>query len=499
MISKACYDMVKNIKITLIFILVLSFFLRVYNFKSFYVFSHDQDLASWIVKDIVENRHTRLVGQETSSQGVLIGSLFYFLQVPFYLLSSMNPLGAVFLPIILGVFATYSIFYVFSKISNPKIGLIGAFIYSASALIVFIDREVAPTMPVMLWTVWYLYSLFLTFKGEQLKGFILWAFLMGLVWHLNMALIILSPLILVALLFSKKKIEFKSFLLGLVVLFITSLPLMVFEIRHNFSQTKAIYASLTTEKDLEVETSRGFLKLDRVMQLVNKNSIGLFSKNNFVRPSTVFTLLMVVMFYFIKTKKINSFFGTVFILWMGLYVGFFTLNSLNPSEYYFNGMNIVFVFIASLGLSELGRTNYGNKLFYFLVVLFLLNNVSHIFNYNTDKKGYVEKIELIKHIKTDSLMHNYPCISVSYITSPGYELGYRYLFYIEDMHVNKPISKSPVYTIVYPHNLVDRIGSSFGSLGLIYPEYEKYNEKEVIESCKGQNSNLTDPMFGYTD
>lgn len=491
--------MTKNTKITLILILLLAFFLRVYNFKSFYVFSHDQDLASWIVKDIVQNGHLRLVGQETSSQGVLIGSLFYYLQVPFYLLGGMSPLGSIFLPIILGVFATYSIFFVFSKIINANVGLTGAFIYAVSALIVFIDREVAPTMPVMLWTVWYLYSLFLTYKGDQLKGFVLWAFLIGLVWHLNLALIILSPLIIIAFLFSKKKVNLKGLLIGALVLFATSSPLIVFELRHNFSQTKAIYASLTTEKDLEIKESKGLAKLDRVMQLVNKNSIGIFSKNNFVRPSVIFILLVVTMFYLIKTKKINYFFGTVFVSWIGLYIGFFTFNSLNPSEYYFNGMNIVFIFIASFGLSELKKTSYGNKVFYLLVTLFVITNVSHVLNHNTDKKGYMEKMDLIKHIKSDSLNHNYPCISVSYITSPGYELGYRYLFYIENMHVNKPISNSPVYTIVYPHNLVDKIDNSFGSLGLIYPEYAKYNEKDVLESCKGENSNLTDPMFGYTD
>ena len=66
------------------------------------------------------------------------------------------------------------------------------------------------------------------------------------------------------------------------------------------------------------------------------------------------------------------------------------------------------------------------------------------------------------------------------------------------MHVNRPISLSPVYTIVYPHSLVDRIDEGFGSLGLIYPEYGRYNEAEVEKTCQGENSNLTDPVFGYT-
>jgi len=488
-----------NTKIILALILVLSFLLRVYNFKSYYVFSHDQDLASWIIKDILVNGHLRLIGQETSSQGIFIGALYYYMQIPFYVLSNMNPLGSAFLSIILGVFATYSTYYVVSKITNSKAGLISAFIYSVSALIVFIDREVAPTMPVILWSVWYLYSLFLVYENKYLKGFVLWGFLIGLIWHLNLALMILSPLVVVAFLYSKRILNLKALLLGIIMLLITSSPFILFEFRHNFSQIKAVILSLTTEKGLVQGTSKGYPKLDRVMQLVNKNAIGIFSKSNFIRPSIVTLALLITFVYLVKSKKINKFWATIFVLWQGLYIAFFSLNALNPSEYYFNGMNIVWIFIIAMGVSEFDKTKNQRVILYILGGLFILTNVNFVLKHNTDKKGYVEKMDLVKHIKEDSNKHNYPCISISYITSPGYDLGYRYLFYILDMHVNKPISKSPVYTIVYPHSLVDRIDKSFGSLGLIYPEYERYNKKEVEESCAGANSNLTEPMFGYTE
>ena len=67
------------------------------------------------------------------------------------------------------------------------------------------------------------------------------------------------------------------------------------------------------------------------------------------------------------------------------------------------------------------------------------------------------------------------------------------------MHVNKPDSGAPVYTIVFP--LRDDIGvdKTYGALGLIYPEHTRYNRKDIEESCAGENSNLTDPMFGFTN
>ena len=235
------------------------------------------------------------------------------------------------------------------------------------------------------------------------------------------------------------------------------------------------------------------------MQLVEKNSFAVFSKKIFIHPRIVFIFLVGLLTFLIKNRKINIFWGTVYVLWLSVYIVFFSLNSLNVSEYYFNGMNIIWIFIVSTSLSLLLKTKNGKVIFCALIALFVMANINYIARYNSDKKGYVEKTELIKYIKEDSIKHNYPCISISYITNPGYNLGYRYLFWLENMHVNKPISMSPVYTIVFPHSLVDRIDKSFGSLGLIYPDYKRYNQKGVDESCKGENSNLTDPMFGYTE
>ena len=93
----------------------------------------------------------------------------------------------------------------------------------------------------------------------------------------------------------------------------------------------------------------------------------------------------------------------------------------------------------------------------------------------------------------------YPCVAVSYITKPGYNLGYRYLFVLENMHVNNPESLSPVYTIVFPlDDTLFPVHKTFGAIGLIYPDYSRYNKEDVQKSCSGENSNLTDPMFGFT-
>jgi 4-amino-4-deoxy-L-arabinose transferase-like glycosyltransferase len=198
------------------------------------MYGHDQDLAGWIIKDIVVNNHWRLIGQETSSQGLFIGPLYYYLEIPFYWLTHMDPKGALLLSFLLGGFAIYSFYYVFTKIFNKNVGLIASLIYSLSLVIVFTDREVAPTMPVMLWSVWFFYAIYRLLKGDQ-KQYILFGILLGLVWHLNLGLIVLTPLIILAQIFSRKKLDFKKIFLGLVPLVILVSPFIVFSVHFSIA------------------------------------------------------------------------------------------------------------------------------------------------------------------------------------------------------------------------------------------------------------------------
>ena len=97
------------------------------------------------------------------------------------------------------------------------------------------------------------------------------------------------------------------------------------------------------------------------------------------------------------------------------------------------------------------------------------------------------------------LEKGYPCLSISYITSPGYELGYRYFFYLENLHLNKISNKIPVYTIIFPlgEDSVQE-DKAIGAIGLIYPDYKRYPLETVKDNCSPENINVTGDMFGYT-
>src|SRR3972149_3870940 len=93
-------------------------------------------------------------------------------------------------------------YFVFYKLFSPKAALIGVFLYACSLPLVFIDRWIVPTQPTILWSVWYLYALFITLKGNK-KGLVLFGILAGLIWHIHVALLPLLFLIPVSMFFAK--------------------------------------------------------------------------------------------------------------------------------------------------------------------------------------------------------------------------------------------------------------------------------------------------------
>lgn len=483
-----------------IVILIAGLFFKTYKPLQLFMYSHDQDLAGWIIKDVIVNHHLRLIGQETSSPGVFVGPLFYYMQIPFYLLANMDPAGSIVLVTLLGLFTIFSFYYCFAKMFGKKVGIFAALFYTVSVYFIFTDREIVPTTPVHLWTVWWLYGTWLILKGKS-KAYVLLGFLAGILWNFNLALVIITPLVLLAQLFSKSKINLKYLFFGVVIFLVTMTPFIAFESRHSFMQTKAIVSSLTASKNSASVVGGKTLKLDRVIQLVYKNLSSIYwGPNSPINHIWTFCAILGAFIFLTIKKVISKQFFLILFLWQVLYIAFFTFNSIIVSEYYLNGMNVVWVAILALMTTYLWENRHGYLRWfaYLLLAVFAGVNIYAFFTWAVNKSGYIERKAIVAYIKTDAQEHSFPCISVSYITSPGNNLGYRYLFWLQNMHVDLPMGGAPVYSIVYPISLVDKVDKTFGALALIMPDYGKYTKEEIAKSCSGENQNVTGSMFGYT-
>jgi hypothetical protein len=217
-----------------------------------------------------------------------------------------------------------------------------------------------------------------------------------------------------------------------------------------------------------------------------------------VSYETTLLLLLAVAIYLIYKRVVKHKHVAIFLGWLALYVVFFSVYSKNLSEYYLNGTILLWIFILTIDVSYLLSRRKVRKYGYLILVFFAIVNSRQFFTLNVNKSGYLYRKAIVSEIKKDAKEMQYPCVSISYITKPGYDLGYRYFFWLADMHVNRPESWSPVYTIVFPLRRDIEVDRTFGHIGLIYPDYSIYTKEGIEKSCSGENSNLTDPMFGFT-
>ncbi|OGE38080.1 hypothetical protein A3F00_04760 [Candidatus Daviesbacteria bacterium RIFCSPHIGHO2_12_FULL_37_11] len=484
----------------LLLILIIALFFRTYAVVERFEYAHDADLFSWIVKDIVVNHHSRLIGQLTSANGIYIGSFFYYLLIPFFWLTHMDPIGSIVPITIIGMSTVFSYWWVFKKLFNPTIGFIAAFLYGTLLWTVQFDRHVYPSTLSNIWTIWFFYVVISISRGKYQVLPIL-GILIGLVWHIHIALAPTLLTIPVAAMLSLKVPNIKQLFLFFLTLVITSVPLIIFETRHNFIQTISLFNNFSVDHG----GGSGLPKLNLILIKLSSNIQNLIfypSTQNIVPPILILTGILLSGIFIVKKKLMHFKELIPLYVWITGVVLFFTFSSTIISEYYFANVEVVFIGILSMLTYLVFKSSNAGKYFILtLLSVILIKNFIFFITQDYYNKGYLERKGVVEFISKDSKEKGFSCIAVSYITTPGENVGFRYFFYLKNLHVNQPWSGSPVYSVVLPDELAAGDNEVlFGHIKVIPPNSNQIKSPEEIKrSCSGQNSNLTDPLFGYTE
>ncbi|MDD5415687.1 MAG: glycosyltransferase family 39 protein [Candidatus Daviesbacteria bacterium] len=497
MSSVISYFKKKPYLLVLIFILIIGLFFRTYKIVERFEFAHDGDLYSWIVKDIVVNHHFRLIGQLTSVPGIFIGGLFYYLLIPFFLVSKMDPIGVFGLGVLIGVLTILSYYFILTKLFNKTVGILAAFLHAVLLSTVGFDRWIVPTLPTKLWAIWYFYTLIMISRGNFSLLPIL-GILIGLIWHIHIALLPALLAIPAALFFARKLPNLKQTILFFTTLLITSSPLILFEVKHRFIQTQGLFINLSSTKEGEI----GLRKLMLVLEMISKNTENLFLSPQSIPSTLRLPFLFIILssvFLLIKYRQIKIREVLIIFIWLASIILFFSFSRTQISEYYFANLEVILLTIVSLIFALLIKSGKpGLGLTVFIFGLILVKNILFFVNSNPYQIGYLDRKAVTNFIEQDVKIQGYPCIGITYITRPGENVGFRYFFYLNKLHLVHPSIDVPVYNIVIPEELSKEVKYKFGHIGIIPPT--KIPPKETIQkSCQTPNTNLTDPMWGYVD
>lgn len=226
----------------LILILFFAFFLRAQeSISGNYLFLLDQGRDMMDVKSIVFDGKLTLRGPYTGLQGVFQGPLWYYLlAIPTFLLRG-DPIGTVWLMLILSMLVVVTSYHWIGKQFGVVTGLIAAF------LLAFSPQAIAASTyswnPHPLWILILLYIIFFyNATRGNFKHYLLALPVISLMFHFETALavFVLVATVLYIIIFKKSHVKSKYFLFGILLSGLLFLPQVLFDFRHDFIMTRSI-------------------------------------------------------------------------------------------------------------------------------------------------------------------------------------------------------------------------------------------------------------------
>lgn len=311
---KSIVDWIKNNKIEfvcLLLILAFATFFRFFKINQTFYFMGDAGRDAQAAYKIIFDHKFTLIGPKTSVGGFYLGPFYFYLITIPLLLFKMNPLGLGYMVSCFGVIATFLSFLVGRLLFDSKTGLVIALLYATSSIMVAYSRMAWNPSPVPLFTLLLIILVYLYQKTRNSLYMWLLGFIFGFGVQLHYNFICLAPPAVVYLLLTHAKFKklIRDFAGAGLLMAITHLPLVIFEIRHQFITSKAFLRFLQSG-DVGVgltEIANNFVRL--IKQTVE---LAIFSPRPMSFIFFIICLLAILTLPLVREKRREA--GLLFVL-----------------------------------------------------------------------------------------------------------------------------------------------------------------------------------------
>lgn len=430
----------------LIFIILLSAFLRFYRLPDIYIFNFDEEYQATYAWTLVKNFHPIWIGVSASFLDFYLGPYFTYFTALLLAIFNGNPIITAYFAAFLGTMTTATIFLIGWKFFNLTAGFVASLLYATLPLFVFYDQKYWNTMFTAIIVLLLFLTLYLIKKSAWFwVGF---SALFGAVLETHLEPI---PLFLIGFYQFFKGGYWKNPKLVIVCLFTFTLfywPLVVFDVNHNFSNVTSItrigkgFGESKIAFDPQVKFISLIDSMGRFWYLkpgnpnadeINFSCNPLTVKSEFknanlyterTQPSiilSILTLILIICYLLISLKskkpqlKLLATFLTAGILSFIVYPG-------ASSEYYTLSILYLFIFVPGILISRFNRTFRFPALIFVIVISILgintVINTSDEFSLRPKKVLISKVMEVVGNepfsIEGRGICHNYE--------------GWRYLF-----------------------------------------------------------------------
>ena len=464
-------------------IICIIIFLRTYKVADFFSFNFDEEYQASLAWEQVKNWHPIWIGVSASNINYYLGPGFVYLNALLFALSSGDPAILAWFSTILGIATTISIYYVVSKIFNKRIGFIAMTLYGGSAFLMLFDRRFWNPSPIPFITIWMIYSLIQGKKHPQ--WYIVSIALYAVSLHVHLSLVLFLPLILASILIDRKKIRLLHWLFGFIVYTVITIPLLIFDLVHNFDNLLAPIRYVFTPETGVFGSSIAYIQrhlivmfsaLGKLWFLRFQTNIQdehcLSSHCNIVQGKwylILLSILLIVTFIYFAWKRRTR---TNLILTFGILIYFciYIFYSGYAAEYFLLSMYVMCCIVFAFILSKLL-----NGILVPFLTIFLIANAGVIFTMNQDQYGLSNRKKLVKQI-TD-ILHNQPFSLETYGTDPRYYHpygGWRFLFKIYGHNTPVKSMADDSFGWIYP----DELNQEQPKMKVVVMDTIKYKSKD---------------------
>ena len=298
----------------IISILILASFLRLYNISGYMEFLGDQGRDVTIIKDFWKNGNLFFIGPQTSIGNMYLGPFFYYLIAPSLLLANFSPVGPAIFIALLNVFTVYLIYYIGNKWFDKKTGLISAFLFAISPVVIKYSNFIWNPNIMPLFSLLFVYFFFESFKTKKYHLFLYasLSFVMVMNSHyLGLALLPFTGIYWTYIFYNfikTKSTELKPFLkytfLALFIFILSLTPQFLFEIKHQGQNTKALLDFFTyRETTVNIKPYKAIPKLPDLFNQVNTRLLAGKSETLGIIITISFALLLLPLVFRHKRQK----------------------------------------------------------------------------------------------------------------------------------------------------------------------------------------------------
>jgi len=391
----------------LIIILLVGVFLRFYRLNDFAMFLSDQGRDAIIIKRILTGEHFPAIGAPTSVGQVYLGPFYYYFIAPWLFFFNFQPVGLAYGVAFFSSLFLLINFIVVKKIINEKTAYLSTFFLTLSSTLVDFSRFSWNPNLLPLFSFLTAYFTIESFRTKKWYFFALTgAFLSFSIQLHYLALILCLPIALIYLFDFIKEIkkhnneivkQFVNYLLTFFSFVFFTFPLIIYDLRHNFLNSKNFIKLFESSKSFTTS------KLDNLLNtFISLNKFSLNISLNFWQA--ILLLIIIVLSGLIILSRSKSQIKIFVIFFFTSFLGI-SLYSGPKFAHYLGFIYPFYYLLIGYFLSEISNDSLGKTIIVVFIIMFALLNFQKFSFINSVAANQIGHTEIVSNFLAEKINH----------------------------------------------------------------------------------------------